>query len=79
LSRRRDSAVNNLYIYWRLSGIALSGQSAERRMIFNELDRTLPNGFHDAELRHFSMDDVNRTLIFDFGGLDRENGGRAGA
>src|SRR6266446_6791689 len=34
-------------------------------MTFNELDRTLPNGFHDVELRHFSMDYVNRTLIFD--------------
>ena len=34
-------------------------------MNFNELDRTLPNGFHDAELRHFEMDYVNRTLRFD--------------
>ena len=34
-------------------------------MTFNELDRTLPNGCHDAELRRFSMDYVNRTLIFD--------------
>ena len=34
-------------------------------MNFNELDRTLPNGFHDAKLRHFEMDYVNRTLRFE--------------
>ncbi len=34
-------------------------------MNFNELDRTLPNGFHDASLRHFEMDYVNHTLKFD--------------
>ncbi len=34
-------------------------------MNFNELGRTLPNGFHDAELRRFEMDYVHRTLKFD--------------
>jgi hypothetical protein len=34
-------------------------------MNFNELDLTLPNGFHDASLRHFEMNYVNHTLNFD--------------
>ncbi len=31
-------------------------------MTFDELDRTLPNGFHDAFLRKIEMDYVSRTL-----------------
>jgi hypothetical protein len=32
---------------------------------FEEVSASLPNGFHDAELQHFEMDYVHRTLRFD--------------
>ncbi len=34
-------------------------------MNFQELTRTLPNGFHDSELRNFEMDYVHRRLHLD--------------
>lgn len=34
-------------------------------MNFEEVANTLPNGFHDAELRRFEMDYVQRKLHFD--------------
>ena len=34
-------------------------------MNFNELDLSLPNGFHDAALKHFEMDYAHSTLTFD--------------
>ena len=34
-------------------------------MNFEEVEHTLPNGFHDAELRRFEMDYVQRKLQFD--------------
>ena len=34
-------------------------------MTFEETAAALPNGFHDAELQHFEMDYVHRTLRFD--------------
>jgi hypothetical protein len=34
-------------------------------MTFDEVAASLPNGFHDAELRRFEMDHLHRTLQFD--------------
>jgi hypothetical protein len=34
-------------------------------MTFEEVSASLPNGFHDAEIRRFEMDYVHRTLQFD--------------
>jgi hypothetical protein len=34
-------------------------------MTFQEAAASLPNGFHDAELQHFEMDYVRRTLQFE--------------
>jgi hypothetical protein len=35
------------------------------KMTFDEVASSRPNGFHDAELQRFEMDNVHRTLRFD--------------